>query len=481
MGDPKGFLKARREVSPYRAVCERVKDYKEVSLMRTDEKSQEQASRCMDCGTPFCHWACPVGNYIPEWNDLAAAGDWRRAFELLEATNNLPEITGRVCPATCEYACVLGINDDPVTIRENELIIIERAFKEGLIVPRVPEVRTGKKVAVIGSGPAGLACAMQLNRAGHEVMVYEKDDKAGGILRYGIPDFKLEKWIIDRRLKLMKEEGIRFMTGVDVGATLPASELLSAQDAVCLAGGCRLPRDLEIEGRDLAGIHFAMDYLVQSNRLVAGENIPQQSLIDARGKKVVVIGGGDTGADCVGTANRQGASCVVQIEIMPKPDECRSEDYPWPLYPLVLKTTSSHEEGGERHWAVLTKKFLGESGRVSKLRCARVEFTKKDKSTCPVMMEAAGSEFEIEADLVIIAVGFIRPESKGLLKELGVEYDERLNVKTDADFMTSVKKVFAAGDARRGQSLIVWAVSEGRRAAHYIDKFLMGRSNLPQM
>ena len=481
MGDPKGFLKVKRKDSVCRPVCERLADYKEVSVMRDLEESAEQASRCMDCGTPFCHWGCPVGNYIPEWNDLATAGHWDKAFELLDATNNLPEITGRVCPATCEYACVLGINDDPVTIRENELAIIEDAFKKGLVKARPPKERTGKTVAVVGSGPAGLACAIQLNRAGHRVVIYERDGKPGGILRYGIPDFKLEKWIIDRRIKLMKKEGIKFVNSTEVGADLPVEKLLNGHDAVCLTGGSRVPRDLKIKGRDLEGIHFAMDFLIQSNRRVAGENIPPESLIDVKGKKVVVIGGGDTGADCVGTANRQGASCVVQVEVMPKPEECRTEDYPWPLYPLLLKTTSSHEEGAERHWSILTKEFTGESGNVKKLKCARVEFTESGGQTCPVMKEIPGSEFEIEADIVILAVGFVHPEHEGLLDELGVEYDEKGNVKTDDEFMTTAEKVFVAGDMRRGQSLIVWAISEGRKAAHYIDKFLMGESNLPTM
>jgi glutamate synthase (NADPH/NADH) small chain len=481
MGDPKGFLKVKRKESACRPVCERLTDYKEISVMRDLEESAEQASRCMDCGTPFCHWGCPVGNYIPEWNDLATAGHWDKAFELLDATNNLPEITGRVCPAACEYACVLGINDDPVTIRENELAIVEDAFKKGRVKPKPPKTRTGKTVAVVGSGPAGLACAIQLNRAGHKVIVYERDGKLGGILRYGIPDFKLEKWVIDRRIKLMKKEGIKFVTDTNVGVDLPTGKLLSGHDAVCLTGGSRVPRDLKIEGRALEGIHFAMDFLMQSNRSVAGESIPSGSLIDVKGKKVVVIGGGDTGADCVGTANRQGASCVMQIEVMPKPEECRTEDYPWPLYPLLLKTTSSHEEGAERHWSILTKEFIGENGHVKKLKCARVEFTRPAGQSCPVMKEVPGSEFEIEADMVILAVGFVHPEHDGLLDSLGVEYDERGNVKTDGEFMTTVNKVFVAGDMRRGQSLIVWAISEGRKAAHYIDKFLMGESGLPNM
>jgi glutamate synthase (NADPH/NADH) small chain len=433
----------------------------------------------MDCSTPFCHWACPIGNYIPEWNDFMFRGNWKEAIALLEATNNLPEITGRVCPALCEYACVLGLNDDAVTIRENELAVVEYGFKSGAIKPAAIEHKTGKKVAVIGSGPAGLSCAAQLNCAGHNVTVFERDELPGGILRYGIPDFKLEKHILDRRIDMWKEEGVEFRTGVEAGKDYSVSKLLSEFDAVCLAGGSRLPRDLKIEGRDLLGIYFAMDYLVQSNRRQAGAKFSKEELIDAKGKKVVVIGGGDTGADCVGTAHRQGASCVVQIEVMPKPDECRTGAYPWPKYPLLLKTTSSHEEGGERQWLVLTKKFIGEGGSVRKLSCVRVEFTSDNTKACPVMKEIPGSEFEIEADMAIIAVGFLHPQHTGLLNDLKVEFDDRGNVKTGKNYMTSVKNVFSAGDMRRGQSLVVWAISEGRRAAHFIDKHLMGESSLP--
>jgi glutamate synthase (NADPH/NADH) small chain len=412
----------------------------------TDELSRDQASRCMDCGTPFCHWGCPIGNYIPEWNDLVFNAQWERAFELLDATNNMPEVTGRVCPATCEYACVLGINDDPVTIRENELAVIEHAFKKGWVRPKPPKKRSGKKVAVIGSGPAGLACAAQLNKSGHKVVVFERDDRIGGILRYGIPDFKLEKRVLDRRIDIWKKEGIKFKTKTNVGVDYPLSKEF---DAVCLAGGSRVPRDLKIPGRELKGIYFAMDYLTQSNRRIAGEKIPKDQLIDAKGKKVVVIGGGDTGADCVGTANRQGAACVVQIDLLPQPPECRD----------------SHEEGAERQWSILTKKFVGKNGKVKKLSCVRLK---------PDMKEIPGSEFEIEADLVILAIGFLRPEHNGLLSSLGVEFDNRGNVKTDINYMTSVNKVFSAGDMRRGQSLVVWAIYEGRQAAKAIDKYLRG-------
>lgn len=479
MGDIKGFLKVKREKSEYRPVCERTKDYREVAFSRPEQKSEEQASRCMDCGTPFCHWGCPIGNYIPEWNDAVFREHWQKAFMLLDATNNLPEITGRLCPAPCEYACVLGINDDPVTIRENELAIVEKAFQEGWIRPHLPLKRTGKKVAVVGSGPAGLAVAAQLNKAGHTVVVFERDKKPGGILRFGIPDFKLEKWVLDRRIKLLEDEGIEFRSGVNVGIDLPVSGLTKEFSAVCLTGGSRVPRDLNIEGRDLKSIYFAMDYLTQSNRRVGGEKIPADGLIDAKGKRVLVIGGGDTGADCVGTAHRQGASCVVQIEVMPKPSACRTCDYPWPSYPMLLKTSTSHEEGGERHWAILTRRFIGEGKELKGVSCVRVEFLEKDARGIPRMKEVPGSEFQIEADMAVLAVGFLHPEHKGLVKELGLELDARGNVRTDTGFMTSQKGVFSAGDMRRGQSLVVWAIWEGRTCAHYIDKYLMGQSCLP--
>ncbi|MFA5095754.1 MAG: glutamate synthase subunit beta [Candidatus Omnitrophota bacterium] len=478
MGDPKGFLKIARKNNLFRPVCERVKDFEEVCRLRSEEGSQEQASRCMDCATPFCHWGCSIANYIPEWNDAVFHRHWEKAYALLAQTNNLPEITGRICPALCEYACVLGINDDPVTIRDNELAIIEYAFRQGIVKPRPPQKRTGKKIAVVGSGPAGLSCADQLNQAGHKVTVFERDDKPGGILRYGIPDFKLAKNILDRRIAIFKKEGIGFKVSTNVGASYSAAKLREEFDAVALSAGSRLPRDLNIEGRELAGIHFAMDYLVQSNLRVAGKKIPAPKLIDAKAKKVVVIGGGDTGADCMGVAHRQGAACVSQIEIMPRPAECRTAVFPWPRYPLLLKTSTSHEEGGARDWSILTRKFIGKAGKVSKLSCVRVEFG-KDAQGCPLMQEVQGSGFEIEADLVILALGFLGPEKKGLIGELGLELDPRGNVKTSPDFMTSLKGIFACGDMRRGQSLAVWAISEGRQAAHFIDRYLMGSSGLP--
>ncbi len=499
MADIRGFLKTKRQETKYRPVCLRIKDYREVNLLRSDEASREQASRCMDCGTAFCHWACPIGNYIPEWNDLVFRKQWKRAFQLLEATNNLPEITGRLCPALCEYACVLGINDEPVTIRENELAIIEYGFEAGFVRAEPAKKCTNKKIAVIGSGPAGLSAAAQLNKAGHNLTVFEKDDKIGGILRYGIPDFKLEKWIVDRRINLLEKEGIEFITSTNAGVDLKAAKLKKEFDAIILSGGARVPRDLNIEGRDLNSIYFAMDYLTQSNRRVAkekivadtersrsGSNNPERAkrvegfldIIDTRGKKVVVIGGGDTGADCVGTANRQGASCVAQIEVMPKPQECRTEDYPWPKYPLLLKTSTSHEEGSERSWNILTKKFIGENGNLKRLSCVRVEF-EKDAKGCPLMKEVKGSEFEIEADLALLAVGFVHPEHSPLLTDLGVAYDERGNVETDKYFMTSNKGVFSCGDMHRGQSLIVHAIAGGRQSAYNVDNWLMGNTTLP--
>ncbi|MFH1046100.1 MAG: glutamate synthase subunit beta [Candidatus Omnitrophota bacterium] len=466
MVDIRGFLKIARQNGLTRPVCERIRDFKEVTTPRSEGQSREQVSRCMDCATPFCHWGCPIGNFIPEWSDYTAREKWEEALTLLDATNNLPEITGRVCPAPCESACVLGLNDDPVTIRENELAVIEYGFKKGWLKAEAPRKRTGKRVAVVGSGPAGLSCAAQLNKAGHHVVVFERDRHPGGILRYGIPDFKLEKYLIERRVALWKQQGIIFKTGIDVGKDYPVNSLLDEFDAICLSGGSRQPRDLKIEGRELKGIYFAMDYLIQANKKISAEKLDAHDIIDAQGKKVVVIGGGDTGADCVGTAHRQGAACVVQIEVLPEPPQCRSDEDCWPKHPLILKKSSSHEEGGERHWAVFTKRFIGEKGMVKKLSCLK---------------EAPGSEFEIQADLVILAIGFLHPEHSGLLANLKVELDARGNVKTGENYLTSVENIFCAGDMRRGQSLVVWAIAEGRRAAYYIDQHLMGKSYLPNL
>jgi glutamate synthase (NADPH/NADH) small chain len=479
MKDVKAFLKIKRQKSKYRPVRDRIRDFHEVTILRPSKYSQEQSARCMDCGTPFCHSECPVGNYIPEWNNLVFEGHWEKAYKMLSETNNLPEVTGRLCPALCEFACVLGLGDDPVTIRENELGIIEHAFKHGYVKPNPPKKRTGKKVAVVGSGPAGLSCADQLNKAGHIVTVFEKDKKIGAILRYGIPDFKIEKWVLDRRIKILKKEGIKFVTGVNVGVDLPVTKLKKDFDAVCLTGGSHTPRDLNIPGRQLGGIHFAMEFLVQSNKKVAGEKVKRKELlIDARDKNVVVIGGGDTGADCVGVANRQGAKSVVQIEVMPKPPKTRTSDFPWPKYPMLLKTSTSHEEGGKRQWAILTKQFIGKDGKVIKLECCEVEFKLDKKANRKMMKEIPNSTFYIKADLVILAVGFVHPVHGGLLSELKVALDQRGNVKTDEQFMTNKKGFFAAGDIRRGQSLIVWAISEGRRAAHYMDSYLMKKKSL---
>lgn len=464
MGDIKGFLKTKRVKGAYRPVCERIKDYRDVAVMPDEDHSAQQGSRCMDCGTPFCHWGCPIGNYIPEWNDALFRKNKKKALLLLSETNNFPEITGRICPALCEYACVLGINDDPVTIRENELAVIEHAFRAGLIKPCPPDSRTKARVAVIGSGPAGLSCADTLNRMGHNVTVFERDNKPGGILRYGIPDFKLEKHIVDRRLAIFKAEGIEFKTGTNVGKNIMASEIVRDFDAVVLSGGSRVARDLKIEGRELSGIYFAMDYLIQSNKKISGEPVPKDKLIDAKGKKVVVIGGGDTGSDCIGTAIRQGASCVVQLEILPKPAVNRQpEKFPWPSYPVLLKTSTSHEEGADRHWSVSAKRFAGKDGVVKKLMCYNADNALK---------EVPGTEFEIDADLVILAMGFLHPEPGGLIKELGIELDGRGNVKTSSAYATSVKKVFACGDMRRGQSLVVWAIAEGRACARSVSNFL---------
>jgi glutamate synthase (NADPH/NADH) small chain len=479
MGKINGFLEIKRESSELRDLEERIKDFKDVTIRRNDDISQEQASRCMDCGTPFCHWGCPVGNFIPEWNDFMFGNFWQKAYELLSATNNFPEITGRICPAPCEHSCVLSINDDAITIRENELAIIEHAFKSGFLEANLNIKRTGKKIAVVGSGPAGLAVGDQLNKAGHQVFVFERDKKIGGILRYGIPDFKLEKNILDRRLKIMKKEGIEFKPDTFVGVDITVKELLKKFDAVCLACGSRVPRDLKIQGRELKGIHFAMDFLTQSNKRVWGKKFPKEALINAKDKEVIIIGGGDTGADCVGVAKRQGAKCITQIEILEKPPECRTENEPWPYYPSILKNSSSHEEGCERHWSVLTKKFIGKEGKVEKLQCAKVEFSQSNEKSCPIMKELPESEFEIKADLVILAVGFLHTEHKGLVNDLNLELTEQGNIKTDENFMTSGKGIFSAGDMHRGQSLIVWAISEGRKAAHHIDKYLTGKSNLP--
>lgn len=478
--DRKAFLSLKRKQILCRRVNERVRDFKEVSILPSKGHSREQAKRCMECGTPFCHWACPVGNYIPEWNDAASSGRWKEASRYLGATNNFPEITGRVCPAPCEYSCVLGIGDDPVAIKDNELAISEEAFKRKYIKPGFLQKRNGKKIAIVGSGPAGLAAADQLNKAGYRVTVFEKDDAAGGILRYGIPDFKLDKAILERRLTLMQKEGIIFKLNREIGKTIKPKRLEKDFDAVLLTIGSSVPRDIDLPGRSLRGIHFAMDYLVQSNKKVAGKNISKSKEINAKDKKVLVIGGGDTGSDCVGVANREGAFSVTQIEIMPRPPRCREGDNSWPKFPLLLKASTSHQEGVNRLWSILAKKYQGNNGQLKSVLCAKAEFNLGKKS-CPVISEVPGSDFEIEADLVIVAAGFLYPSCSELVESLGLELDKRKNIKTGFNYMSSRKGIFAAGDCRRGQSLVVWAISEGRQAAHYVDFYLSGESFLPKM
>ncbi|HET9860809.1 MAG TPA: glutamate synthase subunit beta [Nocardioidaceae bacterium] len=476
MADPKGFLKHGREVAARRPVEERVQDWNEVYPSGAGRSLlpiiTEQAGRCMDCGIPFCHQGCPLGNIIPEWNDLVWRDDWEGAIERLHATNNFPEFTGRLCPAPCETACVLGINQDPVTIKNVEVAIADKAWDSGYVRPQPPEWLTGKTVAVVGSGPAGLAAAQQLTRAGHTVAVYERADRIGGLMRYGIPEFKMEKKYLDRRLEQMKREGTVFRAGVDVGGDLTGPQLTERFDAVVLAIGATAARDLPVTGRELGGIHQAMEFLPQSNRASLGEEVADQ--IVATGKHVVIIGGGDTGADCLGTSHRQGAKSVTQLEIMPQPGTDRPDNQPWPTYPMTFRVSSAHEEGGDRVYSVSTKEFLGdESGNVRALRLIEVEM--RDGR----FQEVAGSEREIPAELVLFAMGFTGPEQEGLVSQLGVDLDERGNVARDASYMSSVDGVFVAGDAGRGQSLIVWAIAEGRAAAAAVDTYLTGATTLP--
>ncbi len=477
MSKPTGFLEFERQLPKKRDPRERIKDYKEVDAALDDAITYHQATRCMDCGTPFCHQGCPLGNIIPEFNDAVYQQNWKLAYEILVSTNNFPEFTGRICPAPCEASCVLGINKPAVTIEYIEKSIIEKAFELGLVKPRTPTSRTGKKVAVVGSGPAGLAAAVQLNRAGHSVTVFERADEVGGLLRYGIPDFKLDKEVVVRRIKLMEEEGVRFVTGTNVGVDVTVQQLRDEYDAVLLCGGSTIPRDLNMPGRNLKGVHFAMDFLTQQNRRVAGKKVAGGDIL-ATGKNVVVIGGGDTGSDCVGTSNRHGAKSVSQFEIMPKPPVDRTDGMPWPSWPIILRTSTSHEEGCNRHWAIVTKEFVGDDqGNLKGLRVVDVEWNNPEPGKPRTFKEVAGSERVIPCELALLAMGFLHPQHHGLLDDLGVEYDEVGNVKAQ-DYQSSREGIFTAGDMRRGQSLVVWAISEGREAARSVDEFLCGVSYL---
>jgi glutamate synthase (NADPH/NADH) small chain len=472
MGKVTGFLEIDRQDRKYKPAADRIRHYDEFVIPLSEEATRNQAARCMDCGIPFCHNGCPVNNQIPDWNDLVYHGDWRRALANLHSTNNFPEFTGRVCPAPCEASCTLNLIDQPVTIKTIECAIVDRGFEAGWIVPEPPKTKTGKRIAVVGSGPAGLAAAQQLARAGHDVHLYEKHAKAGGLLRYGIPDFKMEKHLIDRRVAQMEAEGVVFHYGAHVGVDLGAEELVAAHDAVVLSGGAEQPRDLPIPGRELRGVHFAMDFLPQQNRRVSGEPLATNEPILASGKHVVVIGGGDTGSDCIGTSVRQGALSVTQLEIMPRPPEKENKLVTWPDWPLKLRTSSSHEEGSARDFAVMTRAFIGRDGAVTGLRCERVDGK---------MQPVPGSELTLKADLVLLAMGFVSPVREGLLDKLGVALDARGNVTADTKSYTSSRdKVFACGDMRRGQSLVVWAIREGRQCAAAVDAFLMGDTNLPR-
>src|SRR3989338_3634011 len=478
MGDVTGFMKYSREDFPKEPAAQRLKHWKEFTNSMTEEELRRQGARCMDCGIPFCQGGCPIGNIIPDWNDLVFRGRFPEAVERLHKTNNFPEFTGRVCPAPCENACVLGINKPAVTIKNIELSIIERAYEEGWVKPAFIKIRTGRRIAVVGSGPAGLACADQLNKAGHTVTVYEKNESLGGLLRLGIPDFKLEKRVIDRRLKRMEEEGVKFKTRVNVGADIGAKELTDKYDAVVLCGGAESPRDLSVEGRNLKGVYFAMEYLVQQNRVNAGRMVDSKSRITAEGKNVIVLGGGDTGSDCVGTANRHGAKSVKQFELLACPPKERAVHNHWPQWALIERTSSSHEEGVARDYGIMTKRLSGEGGILKKLHAARLEFGAQDSKTGQSpMKEVPGSEFTVDADLVFLALGFLGSVRGGLLADFGVELDARGNVKTGKNKMTSVEGVFTAGDMTRGQSLVVWAIHEGRAAARGVHDYLMATTS----
>ncbi|MEN8204682.1 MAG: glutamate synthase subunit beta [Pseudomonadota bacterium] len=480
MGKPTGFLEYERLDRAYAPAADRVQHYNEFVIPLEDGDLTQQGARCMDCGIPFCHQGCPVNNIIPDWNGLVYQGSWQEALRVLHSTNNFPEFTGRICPAPCEAACTLNIDDNPVTIKTIECAIVDKGWEQGWITPRIAAHKTGKRIAVIGSGPAGLACAQQLARAGHEVALYEKNDRIGGLLRYGIPDFKMEKHIIDRRMAQMQAEGVTFHTETHIGVTTPAKDLLDQFDAVVLTGGSEHNRDLDVPGRELDGVHFAMSFLPQQNKRNAGDAIPADVSLSARGKHVVVIGGGDTGSDCIGTSFRQGALSVTQLEILPKPPEKENKALTWPNWPNKLRTSSSQDEGAERDWSVATKSVEGIDGKVTTINCVRIDW-QQDENGQWKMEEIPGSEFRLKADLVLLAMGFIHPVHEGMLKELAVALDPRGNVQADTEqYQTSIDKVFSAGDMRRGQSLVVWAIREGRQCARAVDEYLMGCSDLPR-
>ena len=479
MAKPTGFLEFTRELPEKRPVQERINDYREFIHRFSDEKLNQQSARCMDCGIPFCHNGCPLGNFIPDFNDAVYKQNWQEAYNILSTTNNFPEFTGRICPAPCESACVLGINQPAITIEEIEKHIIEIAFEKGFVKAHKPAYRSGKKIAVVGSGPAGLAAAAQLNYAGHSVTVFERDDAPGGLLRYGIPDFKLEKWVVDRRIDLMEQEGVVFRCNTNVGVDVSINDLLREYHAIVLAGGSTIPRDLKIPGRELKGIHFAMEFLTQQNKRVSDRTFNEDPIL-ATGKNVIVIGGGDTGSDCIGTSNRHKANSVTQFELLPKPPEGRNALMPWPTYPMLLKLTSSHEEGADRKWAIATKEFIGdENGNLKALQVVDLEWQYNEEGRAAQFVEIKGTERELPCELALLAMGFIHPQHEGMVNQLGVDLDERGNVKaTEKNYQTSIAKIFTAGDMRRGQSLVVWAISEGRECARKVDEYLMGTSSL---
>jgi glutamate synthase (NADPH/NADH) small chain len=480
MGKPTGFLEYERLDRSYAPAADRVQHYREFVIPLQESELSQQGARCMDCGIPFCHQGCPVNNIIPDWNDLVYQGRWQQALQILHSTNNFPEFTGRICPAPCEAACTLNLDDNPVTIKTIECAIVDKGWEQGWIKPQIAEHKTGKRVAIVGSGPAGMACAQQLARAGHEGEVFDKNDRIGGLMRYGIPDFKMEKHIIDRRMAQMQAEGVKFHTGTNIGVSTAAKQLLEQFDAVVLSGGSEHSRDLEVPGRDLDGVHFAMTFLPQQNKRNAGDVIDEIASITATGKRVIVIGGGDTGSDCIGTSFRQGAVSVTQLEILPQPPEKENKGLTWPNWPNKLRTSSSQDEGAVREWSVATRSIEGKQGKVTAINCVRLNWTQGDNGQWQ-MEEIPGSEFQLQADLVLLAMGFVHPAHEGMLKELGVALDPRGNVQADTEqYQTSIDKVFSAGDMRRGQSLVVWAIREGRQCARAVDEYLMGSSELPR-